>query len=303
MIDVKQTVVAILCVTLVASCGDAETPAPTSKAPESRLLIGLVPEYTIFDQIQRYEPLAAYLSAKIGVRIRLKVLSSYGEILHDFDTKELDGAFFGSFAYALVHERVGVLPVARPINPDASSSYHGLIFVRRDSGIRTIAEMRGKRFAFVDKLTTAGYLLPLDYFQGSGVGNYESYFAETYFTGTHEAAINDVLRGRADIGAAKNTVFANLAARDPRVARDLVVLAHSPAVPENALALRGDIDESVRSRLKETLLNMSEEPEGRAVLRRFGALGFVETTNRDYEPVYRYARQLHLDLTTYDPEK
>ena len=52
-----------------------------------------------------------------------------------------------------------------------------------------------------------------------------------------------------------------------------------------------------------TLLAMHEDPEGQAVLRRFGVLRFVETTDRDYEPVYRYVRQLHLDLATYDPEK
>ena len=92
-----------------------------------------------------------------------------------------------------------------------------MIFVRKDSGIDDAADMAGKRFAFVDKATTAGYLLPLNYFKDKGIENYREYFSETYFTGTHEDAIYDVLNRRADIGAAKNTVFDRLALKDSRI--------------------------------------------------------------------------------------
>ena len=81
------------------------------------------------------------------------------------------------------------------------------------------------------------------------------YLKEAYFTGTHEDAIYDVLNRKADIGAAKNTVFQRLAKDDPRILKELVVLERSPEVPENALALRKDIDASVRDRLKDALLD------------------------------------------------
>jgi phosphonate transport system substrate-binding protein len=76
----------------------------------------------------------------------------------------MDGAFFGSFSYTLAHAKLGVEVLVRPENLKGISSYHGLIFVRKDSRIRTAKDMKGKRFVFVDKATTAGYLLPLDYF-------------------------------------------------------------------------------------------------------------------------------------------
>ena len=53
--------------------------------------------------------------------------------------------------------------------------------------------MKGKTFAFVDKATTAGYLLPLAYFKHNGINDYNKFFKKTYFTGTHEDAIYDVL--------------------------------------------------------------------------------------------------------------
>jgi phosphonate transport system substrate-binding protein len=212
----------------------------------------------------------------------------------------LDGAFFGSFTYALAHAKVGVEVLARPVALDNSSTYHGLIFVRKDSGIRDIRDMKGKRFAFVDKATTAGYLLPLEYFHTRGISDYKGYLKEYYFAGTHEDAIYDVLNKKADIGAAKNTVFNRLAKGDPRIREDLFILTRSPDVPENAIALRKDIDPAVRNRMKETFLNMHLDPEGKQVLEQFGALRFIETTNEDYAVVVKYAENIHLKLATYD---
>jgi phosphonate transport system substrate-binding protein len=175
-----------------------------------------------------------------------------------------------------------------------------MIFVRKDSRIRTARDMKGKRFAFVDKATTAGYLLPLDYFHEHGISDYKQYLKETYFTGTHEDAIYDVLNKKADIGAAKNTMFQRLAKADPRIMKELVVLKRSPDVPENALALRKEFDASVRDLLKDALLKMNLDPDGKKVLERFGALKFIETTNKDYDVVRKYAEHIHLDLATHE---
>jgi phosphonate transport system substrate-binding protein len=230
----------------------------------------------------------------------MKILSRYGNVINNFNMLKLDGAFFGSLGYALAQRKIGVEAIVRPENQEGVSSYYGMIFVRKDSGIRNAAQMKGKRFAFVDKATTAGYLLPLKYFRENGIDDYGSYFSETYFTGTHEDAIYDVLKGEADIGAAKNTIYYRLASEDSRITDELMVLARSPDVPENALALRNDLDEWAKSILKKTFLEMDADPEGRRVLEKFGAARFIETTDEDYAPVFNYADSIGLDLFTYD---
>jgi phosphonate transport system substrate-binding protein len=285
---------------LLWGCGGSEAPEPDPAPSHEALIIGLIPEQNLFRQLERYRPLIAYLSDRTGVDIDTRLLPRYGNIVDNFMFAELDGAFFGSFTYALAHARLGVSVIARPVNLDGRSTYHGLIFVRTGSGIETIAEMRGKRFVFVDKATTAGYLLPLDYFFTNGVDDYETYLGETYFSGTHEDAFYDVVNGKADIGAAKNTVFDRLAIVDQNLLTDLTILARSPDVPENGLALRDDLDPSIRGRLKEAILSMHTDPEGQEVLRQFAAIRFIETTDQDYEPVFRYAREIGLDLSSYD---
>jgi phosphonate transport system substrate-binding protein len=296
----KRSITAIACLLALLACSRQEPPPPAKKPPAVKLLIGLIPERNLFRQMERYEPLGEYLSRKTGTKITFKILPRYGNIIDSFKSSGMDGAFFGSFTYTLAHAKVGVEVLARPLALDNTSTYHGMIFVRKDSRIRTARDMKGKRFAFVDKATTAGFLLPLEYFHHHGISEYDHFLKEAYFTGTHEDAIYDVLNRKADIGAAKNTVFQRLANEDPRILKELVVLDRSPDVPENAFALRKDIDASVRNLLKESLLTMHLDPDGKLVLERFGALKFIETTNRDYAVVLKYAEDLHLDLSTYE---
>ena len=281
-------------------CGEREEVAPAIDSPQRTLRIGLIPEQNIFSQKGRYKPLAAYLSKKIDASIELKVLSRYGNIIENFVSSRLDGAFFGSFTGALAHRRLGVEALARPEYMDGSSTYHGLLFVRRDSGIANANDMKGKRFAFVDKATTAGWLLPLYYFKTQGIDDYRSWLKEAYFAGTHESAIYDVVEHTADIGAAKSTVFSRLADENPRLSEELVILARSPNVPENGLCVRGDLESSLKTRLRDALLNMEGDPEAAAALEALGARRFIETAEADYASVFEYAEKIGLDLETYD---
>jgi phosphonate transport system substrate-binding protein len=287
-------------IALVGGCRGDDAPRRRRPHPARTLVIGLMPEENIFREVERYQPLADYLGEKIDARVDLKVLSRYGHVTDTFKMEHLDGAFFGSFAYVLAHAKMGVTVLARPESPAGVSRYRGLVFVRRDSGITRPLELRGRRFAFVDRATMAGYLLPLDVFRQAGVTDLRHFLGEAYFAGTHEAAIEDVLDGKADAGAAKSSVFERLNARDPRVMRDLAIIASSPEVPENALALRGDLDQRLRDEVFRALVEMHEDPEGQQVLAAFGARRFVATTDGDYEVIYGYARGIGLDLAAYD---
>ena len=284
------------------SCRDQGEVAPidVSAPPQRTIRVGLIPEQDLFEQKKRYQPVADYLSKKVGVKVEICVLSRYGNILDNFVSNRLDGAFFGSFTGALALRKLGVEALARPEHPDGTSTYHGLLFVRKDSGIASGVEMKGKRFAFVDKATTAGYLLPLYYFKMQGISDHRSWLRETYFAGTHEASIYDVLEKRADVGAAKNTVFARLASRDPRISAELMILARSPDVPENGLCVREDLGDPLKRTVKETLLKMDHDEEGREVLRGFGARRFIATIEEDYAVVFDFAAKIGLDLETYD---
>lgn len=284
----------------LAACKRAKEEPPARRAfGQQELNIGLIPEQNIFRQRERYQLLRKYLSAKLGVSVNFTSLSRYGNIIERFKAEKMDGAFFGSFTGALAIRKLGVEPLARTVNFDGTSTYHGYIFVRKDSGIHGVKDMQGKRFAYVERATTAGYLFPLAYFKEQGVPDVRSYLGEGFFAGSHDAAVLAVLNREADIGAAKNTIYDQLASENPRIEREMTILAASRTVPQNSLAVRKDLDPALKQALKKALLEMDKDREGAEVLRQFGARGFLETTAQDYAYVFMLSKEVGIDLSAY----
>ncbi len=270
-----------------------------AQAPPKQLRIGLIPEMNVFKQMARYKPVADYLSEQTGAEVKMVILSRYGNILESFGKGELDGAFFGSFTGALALRQLRLMPLARPVNLDGESTYRGLLYVRKDSGIAGVGDMRGKKFAFVDKATTAGYLFPLALLRKNGIDDFAAFFGEYFFSGSHDAAMDAVLNGKADIGASKNTVYEFVRLNNPRIDRELLVLATSAPAPSNALCLRDDLDPALLARLRQALLEMERSARGKEVLEKLGALHFIATSREDYLPVFAMAKEAGIDLQSY----
>jgi ABC-type phosphate/phosphonate transport system substrate-binding protein len=70
-------------------------------------------------------------------------------------------------------------------------------------------------------------------------------------------------------------------------------------VPSNGLCVRKDLDEAIKVRLKNALLNLHNEPEGKEILEKVGALKFIETTATDYQPVFDMANKAGIDMRQY----
>jgi phosphonate transport system substrate-binding protein len=274
--------------------------ATVSFGAGSDLTIGLIPEQNVFKQTARYQPLGDYIGKKTGLKVKFTILSRYGNIIDRFKTEKLDGAFFGSFTGALAIQKLGVEFIARPVNLDGSSTYWGYLFSRKDSGIKNVGDMKGKRLVFVDKATTAGYVFPVAYLKEHGVSDMKTYFRETYFAGSHDAAIYAVLDKKAEIGAAKHSMYDRVARTDPRVKKDLVILAESPKVPSNGLGVRHDLNPMIKRQLRDVLIGMDQDAEGKEVLKKFEAIKFIPTSREDYTIVIEYARKAGIDLKTYE---
>jgi phosphonate transport system substrate-binding protein len=153
--------------------------------------------------------------------------------------------------------------------------------------------------AFVERATTAGYIFPRAWLKEQGITDLDSFFKEFFFTGSHDAAIRAVLDRKADVGAAKHSIYDRVRKDDPRVDQDLVILARSPWVPSNGLCVRKDLDPALQKKLKEALLALERDPSGKEVLEKFGAIRFIETTEKDYQPVLDLSNKAGIDIRTY----
>ena len=266
---------------------------------EGEVLVGLIPEENIFNQMERHRPLEAYLSKKLGSSVRFTILSRYGDVMDRFMSRKMDGAFFGVFTGVLAVDRIDAEPIARAVNPDGSATVQSYIFVRNDSGIRGVKDMKGKRIIFVDRATVTGYLYALSYLRENGVTDPDAFFKDISFTGSHGSTIYAVLDGRADIGTVKSKIFQKLVAKDPTIKEELTIIARSRELPDTTLLLRRDLPQSLRSRIKAVLLGMEKDPEGIEVLRQFEAQKFIEAKKEDFVAFYEIARNAGISVKTY----
>lgn len=296
----KRLLAVIMVLAIVFACGPAWGAEESRKGTDNpELLIGLIPEENIFRMMERHIPLAEYLSGQIGMKVRFTILSRYGDIIDRFTARRLDGAFFGAFTGYLAYEKLGVVPLVRPLSLEGTSTAQSLIFVRKGSGIRNAADLRGKRAAFVDKATMSGYIYMLYYLKNHGIEDMERYFGEYYFTGNHDSAIYAVLDRRADVGLAKSRIFRKVAAKDPLVAEGLHILSQSEKMPDTILCLRKDISPEVKKALLKALLTMDANPKGAAILKSLDYTGFSEFVRDDFKPIRELLRKAGINIESY----
>jgi phosphonate transport system substrate-binding protein len=272
----------------------------TVRADDDEFLIGLIPEENIFRQVKRYRPLEGYLTQKMGVKTRFTILSRYPHIIKRFVSRNLDGAFFGILTAVLAQEDLKVEPMVRPVNAEGGDKARSVIFVRKDTGIKSVKDMRGKKAAFVDNVTATGYLYALAYLKENGVNNLDTFFSEHYFTGSHDTTVYTVFAGRADIGAAKERILEKMREKDPILKDEIVVLARSGELPDNTLCIRKDLPAEFKNKLKETLLTMHLDPEGKRVLKQMDVLKFEPASFDDFKAVRDLAKKAGVSLRDYN---
>ena len=288
---------------LMPSAGTFAEGNKLQSADENTLRMVLVPEKNIFEQRRRYKFITDYLSTKMDMNFIVEIMEHYGDISTAFIDGKADAGFFGSFSYVLTHAKAGIEPIARPVLLNNESTYRGYIFVRKDSNIKTVKDMKNKSLVLVDKATTAGYIFQLFYFKYYGITDMEDYFSRISFANSHDAAAWAVYAGEADIGGAKDNIFHSLMEEYQDFKDQMVVISESPEVPSNGLAVRKNLNPAIKLRIKNLLLSLHETPEGQEVLKNFGALKFIKTNDDDYQVLYNMVKQLNIDLQTYTYKK
>jgi len=264
----------------------AEAAAPAPGGLPVR--IGLIPERDVFRLRKRYNVLADYLAAKLGRPVALSTTNTYEGMLRDFEDSQIELAFAGSLVAAMAMDRYGAKVLVKPELPGGISTYHGVIFVRADSPVTKVNQLKGKTMAML-RTTTAGNLFPSCQMAVMGVLGKPDAF-KPLWVGTHDDVANEVLAGRADAGAIKNLRLDALLKEHPDW--ETRRLAESKEVPNNALLVRSDLAESLGPRIREILLAMEGDAQGRQALQGFGAVRFIPCMQEQYRMIYCMAEHI-----------
>jgi len=148
-----------------------------------------------------YRPLADYLTARLNRPVQLRTVDSWEGLAKSLANGETDIALLGPWGYVLANHQSGA-QVISTILYDGKPEYFAIMVTHPDSGIRSPADLKGRSFAFGDKGSTSGYLIPLHYLMTQGITP-ESYFAKVVHS-SHQAIQTQVTQGVLDAGADYN---------------------------------------------------------------------------------------------------
>ncbi len=152
------------------------------------------------DRLQRNEPLRAFLEKKLDVKVEIFTAGSYDGVIQAIAADQIEVARFGSSSYAAVYTATdgGVVPTLTAQKKDGNTGYHSIVVSRCDSGIKSLADAKGKVHAFAEPDSTSGYAVP--YFNMKERLGFvpEEHFAATPFSGSHEAGVQGVVNGTFD---------------------------------------------------------------------------------------------------------
>jgi phosphate/phosphite/phosphonate ABC transporter binding protein len=227
------------------------------------LKFGFTPVLSPAEMRANFEPLMTYLSDAIGRKVVLYIAKDYGDLRTQMESGQVDIGSFSPFAYVDA-QRGGKIRIIAQSILDHAATYRGLIIARKDSGIRSIADLEGKRFAFVDPKSASGYVYPRAMLIEKGV-NPEHYFKETIFAGGHDKVIAAVLESRVDAGAIYDGALG--VAKGQGIATDgLVTLSSTDPIPHDAIAVRVAMDVALARKIQVALVDLDKSEAGRRVI-------------------------------------
>lgn len=232
------------------------------------------------ETVRTYGKLFAYLGSQVGRPIELVQRKTYQETLDLLQFEHLDVALVCTQVYVLGHDQMGLALLAAPA-VNGRAEYHSLILVRSDSGVSRIEDLKGKRFAYTDPLSTSGRLYPLALLREHGEDP-RAFFASATYTYSHDSSIKAVVQGLVDGAAVDSLVYGMWARRNPDLSANLRVIHRSSPFPSPPVVVGPQVDPELRERLREALLTMHQGPEGRRILAELGIDRFVPQSDDQY---------------------
>lgn len=235
---------------------------------------------------QTYKPLADYLSLSLKRPVEMRTVDTWEGLAKSLANGETDIALLGPWGYVLANNESGAQVIAT-ILYDGKPEYFAIMITHPDSKIEKPADLKGKTFAFGDKGSTSGYLIPYHYFQKTfGIKEPEEFFGKVLYT-KHQAIETQVTSKELDAGADYNRNRNSMIEQGLIKAADSKIIWTSDPLPNDAFAVSADLykDKKFVKQIQKALTGLTNELKKNPALLPNHYTGFVEKNNSFYKPI------------------
>ncbi len=230
--------------------------------------------------VRQFKPLLnvieAQMQARLGEKlsIRMQVAKSYEQGIDDLVQGQVDFARFGPASYILAKQQNPELKIIAAEAKKGKKTFNGVIAVHQESPIQSIADLKGKKFAFGSEKSTIGRYLSQLYLAEQGV--FASDLQSYEYLGRHDAVGAAVAVGSFDAGALKEGTFKKLVKKGKK----LRILASFQNVSKPWIARQG-LDEKIYHGLRQVLIELADEHALKALKKS----GFLAAADADYDRI------------------
>ena len=255
------------------------------------LRVSAIPDEAPTELLRKFKPLGAYLEQQTGMKVEFVPVADYPAVVEALATDRLDMAWLGGFTFVQVNLKTGN---AIPLVQREQDAQFTSKFITSDPNVKSLADLKGKTFAFGSISSTSGSLMPR-YFMLQDNIKPETWFSRVAYSGAHDATAAWVQAGKVDAGVLNASVWDKLVNSGKVDTSKVKVFATTPAYFDYNWTVRGTLDPALAEKLKQAFLALDPaNPAHKAILDLQAASRFIATKPENYKGIEDAARAADL---------
>ncbi|MCJ7841748.1 phosphate/phosphite/phosphonate ABC transporter substrate-binding protein [Lederbergia sp. NSJ-179] len=286
-------------VLIISGCGKGES---TKEFVPTELKIGFVPSQNAETLEARAKPLAQLLEKELGIKVNVQVTTDYNGVVEAMGSKKLDLGFLPPTDYVLAHEkgyadvllqalRYGVNPENGEETDELAEYYYSGILVKKDSGIKTLADLKGKKIGWQAPTSSAGYVWAAVEMKKEGIDALND--MEGVTLQGHDKGVLGVINN--DFDAAATFVDArNIVKNDyPDIFDTTTYMYLTDKIPNDTISVRPDMSAEWKEKIADAFIKIGEDPEGQKIIKEiYTHVGYKKSDDANFDIVREYADEV-----------
>ena len=246
------------------------------------LRVTTIPEEAATEQMRKFGPLTKYLERTLGTKVDFVPVNDYPAAVEALVNKQVDLVWFGGFTYVQAQIRSGgkIIPIAQR---EEDTNFRSVFITQTNSGIKTLADLKGKQVSFGSQSSTSGHLMPRSFLLDAGIDP-DKDFKRVAYSGAHDATIASVVSGRVDAAALDITVWRKFVTENKVDTSKVDVFFTTPPYFNYNWSVHADMPAAQREKITAALLNLNmNNPEGKEILTLNRATKYIPTKPENYK--------------------
>lgn len=252
-----------------------------SQSPQETIKVTIIPHRSNLGNEEAYNTFFEEMEKETGYSFVWLGSKTYDDVIDKMKTGTADIGYVGPFAYVDAQDSFGVQLICRTLSEESEEYYHSVIVTRKDSGIKELANLKGKRFSFTDQKSTSGYLFPMAQLRKTGLSLED--FSDVKFLTRHANSLLAVYKGHVDAGA---TSFTAVDKVDINM-DEIKILWESEPIYRGPWIARKDLPADTFRKIREAMLKIGKpgKPENEPIFDELTTKGFIKGKDSDYDNV------------------